>query len=534
MVLLQPQTPAPRFSGTAVVGGEFKEISSDLYSGKYLVLFFYPLDFTFVCPTEIIAYNDFAQEFRKNGCEVVACSTDSHFAHLAWINTPREQGGLGPMSIPLLSDLSGKISADFGVLWEGHGIAFRGLFIIDGSGIIRHISINDLPVGRSPDETLRLVQAFQFSDQHGEVCPAKWKPGQKAMKPSKEGVSQYLATMTVNISAPQGSASEKPPLKVVVTGAAGQIGYSLLYMIGSGSVFGSDQKVILHMLDITPCMGVLGGVAMELDDCALPCLAGVVATDSVQEAFTDIDAAFLVGAMPRREGMERKDLLAANVKIFKEQGNALDKFAKKNVKVLVVGNPANTNAFICSHYAPSIPKKNFSAMTRLDQNRAAAQIARKCGVAIEKVKNVIIWGNHSSTQFPDASHAVVDGKPAAELLDKAWCETEFMPLVQKRGAAVIAARKLSSAMSAAKAASDHMKDWFLGTKEGTWVSMAVPSDGSYDTPKDIVYSFPVTISNGEWTIVSGLPISGFAKEKMRLTAEELQQEKEEAEAVCKE
>lgn len=288
------------------------------------------------------------------------------------------------------------------------------------------------------------------------------------------------------------------------------------------------------MLDITPCMGVLGGVAMELDDCALPCLAGVVATDSVKEAFTDVDAAFLVGAMPRREGMERKDLLAANVKIFKEQGHALDQFAKKNVKVLVVGNPANTNAFICSHYAPSIPKRNFSAMTRLDQNRAMAQLAKKCGVSIEDVKNVIIWGNHSSTQFPDPSHATIKGKPASELLDKAWCENEFMPLVQKRGAAVIAARKLSSAMSAAKAASDHMKDWFLGTEEGTWVSMAVPSDGSYGTPKDIVYSFPVTISNGEWSIVQGLTVSDFAKEKMRLTAEELLQERGEAEEVCKE
>merc|ERR1719389_1518423 len=247
------------------------------------------------------------------------------------------------------------------------------------------------------------------------------------------------------------------PLRVVITGAAGQIAYSLIYQVASGYVFGMNQPLILHLLDITPMMGVLGGVVMEIQDSALPLVRQVVPTDDASVAFKDIDAAFMVGAMPRREGMERKDLLAANVKIFKVQGEALDKYAKKTVKVLVVGNPANTNALIISHYAPSIPKTNFSAMTRLDQNRAAAQLAAKLDQPISAVKGVIIWGNHSSTQFPDAEHATIAGKRAAEVIQDAdWLGAQFVPTVQKRGAAVIAARKLSSAMSAAKAACDHM------------------------------------------------------------------------------
>merc|ERR1711953_1353314 len=265
------------------------------------------------------------------------------------------------------------------------------------------------------------------------------------------------------------------PIRVVITGAAGQIGYSLIYMVGSGYVFGPNQPVILQLLDIAPAMGVLGGVCMEIDDCAMPLVKKVIPTDDPEVAFKDADAAFMVGAMPRREGMERKDLLAANVKIFKVQGQALDQYAKKTVKVLVVGNPANTNAFIMSHYAPSIPKDNFTAMTRLDQNRASAQLAQKAGVGVEQVKKCIIWGNHSSTQFPDASHATINGKSAAEVIgDEDWIKNVFIPTVQKRGAAVIAARKLSSAMSAAKAASDHMKDWFQGTSD--FVSMGVFSD----------------------------------------------------------
>jgi len=323
------------------------------------------------------------------------------------------------------------------------------------------------------------------------------------------------------------------PIRVVVTGAAGQIGYSLLYMISSGYVFGPDQPVILHLLDIAPMMGVLGGVAMEIDDCAFPLVKGVVCTDNPEVGFKDVDAAFMVGAMPRREGMERKDLLAANVKIFKVQGESLDKFAKKSVKVLVVGNPANTNALVCSHYAPSIPKENFSAMTRLDQNRAAAQLANKAGVGVADVKNVIIWGNHSSTQFPDAAHATISGKPAPEVIgDAEWLKTVFLPTVQKRGAAVIAARKLSSAMSAAKAASDHMKSIWSGTPSGEWVSMGVFSDGSYGTTEGVMFSFPVQIANHKWTIVQGLELDDFAKDKLALTGKELCEEREEAMAVC--
>merc|ERR1719245_1005690 len=248
--------------------------------------------------------------------------------------------------------------------------------------------------------------------------------------------------------------------------------------------------------------------------------------DDPNVAFKDIDAAFLVGAMPRKEGMERKDLLAANVKIFKVQGEALDKFAKKSVKVLVVGNPANTNALICSHYAPTIPKQNFSAMTRLDQNRASAQLAAKLGQPITAIKKVTIWGNHSSTQFPDASQAVVNGAPVS--VDQTWLETEFVPTMQKRGAAVIAARKLSSAMSAAKAASDHMKSWFSSTPDDDWVSMGVFSDGSYNTPEGVMFSFPITIKDGKWSIVQGLQLSDFAKEKLSLTGKELCEEREEA------
>ncbi|CAG9835843.1 unnamed protein product [Diabrotica balteata] len=323
------------------------------------------------------------------------------------------------------------------------------------------------------------------------------------------------------------------PIHVVVTGAAGQIAYSLLYMIAKGDVFGPNQTLVLRLLDIPPMMGVLEGVVMELADCALPLLREVIPTADPVVAFKDVSAAFLVGAMPRKEGMERKDLLAANVKIFKVQGEALDKHAKKDVKVLVVGNPANTNALICSKYAPSIPKENFTAMTRLDQNRAQAQIAAKVGVPIENVSNVIIWGNHSSTQFPDASHAVVvvDNKsvPAVEAVkDGEWLRNVFVSTVQKRGAAVIAARKMSSAMSAAKAAADHMRDWFLGTPDNKFVSMGVLSDGSYGAPKDVVFSFPVNIKNGKWQIVQGLQNDDFAKGLLALTGKELEEERADA------
>ena len=328
--------------------------------------------------------------------------------------------------------------------------------------------------------------------------------------------------------------SMKAPIRVVVTGAAGQIAYSLLYQIGSGYVFGPDQPLILHLLDITPMMGVLGGVVMEIQDSALPLVRHVIPTDDASVAFKDIDAAFMVGAMPRREGMERKDLLAANVKIFKVQGEAMERFAKKSVKVLVVGNPANTNALIISHYAPSIPKENFSAMTRLDQNRAASQLAAKVGGKVQDVRKVTIWGNHSSTQFPDAAQATIGGKSIVGLINNdAWIQGEFIPAVQKRGAAVIAARKLSSAMSAAKAACDHMKSWVGGTPKDDWVSMGVFSDGSYSTPVGVMFSFPVTCSGGRWSIVQGLNMSEFAMTKLAETGAELCEEREEALAVCR-
>lgn len=308
-------------------------------------------------------------------------------------------------------------------------------------------------------------------------------------------------------------------------------------MIANGDVFGKEQKMILHLLDIPPMMGVLEGVVMELADCAFPLLAKVVPTADPAVAFKDVAAAFLVGAMPRKEGMERKDLLSANVKIFKVQGEAMNNYARKDVKVLVVGNPANTNASVCSHYAPSIPKENFSAMTRLDQNRARAQIADRLQVSIEKVNNIIIWGNHSSTQYPDArsgtvlvngeKKSVYDAVGDADFLTKIFVET-----VQKRGAAVINARKMSSAMSAAKAASDHMRDWFLGTEPGRFVSMGVVSDGSYNVPKDIVFSFPVEIKNKQWKIVQGLTIDDFARGKLTITANELLEERTEAMDIC--
>ncbi|XP_034937708.1 malate dehydrogenase, cytoplasmic [Chelonus insularis] len=326
------------------------------------------------------------------------------------------------------------------------------------------------------------------------------------------------------------------PINVVVTGAAGQIAYSLLYQLAAGSVFGPNQPINLRLLDIAPMVDVLKGVVMELEDLALPLVREILPTADPAAAFKDAAAAFLVGAMPRKQGMERKDLLAANVKIFKDQGEALDKYACKDVKVLVVGNPANTNALICSHYAPSIPKENFTAMTRLDQNRAQASLAARLGVQVDKVQNVIIWGNHSSTQYPDAAHASVElndkvsSVPAA-INDDAWLNGVFVEKIQKRGAEVIAARKMSSAMSAAKAAGDHMRDWWMGTKPGSWISMGVVSDGSYGIPKDIVFSFPVTIKNKKYEIVQGLSINDFARSKLTITAKELEEERAEAHQV---
>uniref|UniRef100_A0A8C6U751 Malate dehydrogenase n=1 Tax=Neogobius melanostomus TaxID=47308 RepID=A0A8C6U751_9GOBI len=324
------------------------------------------------------------------------------------------------------------------------------------------------------------------------------------------------------------------PIRVVVTGAAGQIAYSLLYSIAKGDVFGHDQPIVLILLDIPPMLPVLDGVVMELQDCALPLLREVIPTDKVEVGFKDLDVAILVGSMPRKEGMERKDLLKANVAIFKTQGAALDKYAKKTVKVLVVGNPANTNCLIASKSAPSIPKENFSCLTRLDHNRASSQVAIRCGVSSEHVKNVIIWGNHSSTQYPDVHHAKVR-KGGAEMAaydavnDEAWLRGDFISTVQLRGAAVIKARKLSSAMSAAKAICDHMRDIWFGTKEGEFISMGVFAGGnSYGIPEDLIYSFPVQIKNKTWKIVDGLSVNDFSRGKMDATATELVEERDTA------
>uniref|UniRef100_A0A667WTX7 Malate dehydrogenase n=1 Tax=Myripristis murdjan TaxID=586833 RepID=A0A667WTX7_9TELE len=324
------------------------------------------------------------------------------------------------------------------------------------------------------------------------------------------------------------------PIRVLVTGAAGQIAYSLLFSIAKGDVFGKDQPIILLLLDISPMLPVLEGVVMELQDCALPLLREVISTDKEDLAFKDLDAAILVGSMPRKEGMERKDLLMANVAIFKSQGAALEKYSKKTVKVLVVGNPANTNCLIAAKSAPSIPKENFSCLTRLDHNRARSQVAMRCGVPATHVKNVIIWGNHSSTQYPDVHHCMVKmaGSDLAcfdAVKDDAWLKGDFISTVQQRGAAVIKARKLSSAMSAAKAICDHMRDIWTGTPEGEFISMGVYSTGNtYGVPDDLIYSFPVQIKDKTWKIVDGLEINDFSRGKMDATAVELIEERDTA------
>jgi len=324
------------------------------------------------------------------------------------------------------------------------------------------------------------------------------------------------------------------PIRVCVTGAAGQIAYSLLYSIGKGDVFGPQQPVTLYLLDIPSMMPVVEGVVMELQDCSLPLLHDVVGTSETRVAFQEIDVAILVGAMPRKEGMERKDLLKANAKIFEDQGKALNEHAKKTVKVLVVGNPANTNCLIAQKYAVDIPKENFTCMTRLDQNRAVSQVAMRLGVKTDAVKKVIIWGNHSSTQYPDLNYATVylNGHdiPVKEAVkNENWIQGDFIKVVQTRGAGIIKARKLSSAMSAAKAICDHMRDWWCGTAPGEYVSMGVISDGnSYGIPEGIVYSFPVEIRNQSWTIVEGLTINQFSREKMDNSAEELKKERDTA------
>jgi len=323
----------------------------------------------------------------------------------------------------------------------------------------------------------------------------------------------------------------KTPVRVAVTGAAGQIGYALLFRIAAGDMLGPDQPVILHLLEITPALPALNGVVMELDDCAFPLLAGVVATDDASVAFKDVDYALLVGARPRGPGMERKDLLSANGAIFGPQGKALNAHAKRDVKVLVVGNPANTNALIAQANAPDLDPKCFTAMVRLDHNRAKGQLAAKTGAHNTDVARMIIWGNHSSTQYPDIHHATVKGKPALSLVDQAWYEKEFIPTVQQRGAAIIKARGASSAASAASAAIDHMRTWALGTAEGDWASMGIPSDGSYGIKPGVIYGYPVTCKNGKYEIVQGLEIGEFSRARMDATDKELREERASVESL---
>jgi malate dehydrogenase len=313
----------------------------------------------------------------------------------------------------------------------------------------------------------------------------------------------------------------KAPKRVTVTGAAGQIGYSLLFRIANGDMLGKDQPVILQLLDITPALPAVNGVVMELEDCAFPLLAGVVVTDDPGVAFKDTDYALLVGARPRSKGMERKDLLEANGAIFTVQGKALSDHASRNCKVLVVGNPANTNAYIAMKSAPDLPKKNFTAMLRLDHNRALSQLAAKAGRPVDSIEKLIVWGNHSPTMYPDFRFAMAGGEPLKDLIgDEQWNRDTFIPTVGKRGAAIIEARGLSSAASAANAAIDHMRDWILGS-QGKWVTMGIASGGSYGIPEDVIYGFPVTTENGEYTLVDGLEIDAFSRERMTATLDEL-------------
>lgn len=317
------------------------------------------------------------------------------------------------------------------------------------------------------------------------------------------------------------------PVRIAITGAAGQIGYSLLFRIASGAMLGPDTPIILQLLEVTPALGTLGGVKMELDDCAFGPLVDVICTDDANVAFGDADIAMLVGAMPRKDGMERSDLLSANGGIFKPQGQAISANAKKNVKVLVVGNPANTNSLIAMHNAPNIDPRQFTAMTRLDHNRAVSQLAQKVGRPVSAIKKMTIWGNHSTTQYPDLFHAEVDGKNAAQLInDQQWIEDTYIPTVAKRGAAVIKARGSSSAASAANAALEHVRSWVQGTPAGDWVSMAVPSDGSYGVPEGLISSFPCTCVNGEYKIMQGLDIDAFSRARIDASVAELGEERD--------
>jgi malate dehydrogenase len=318
----------------------------------------------------------------------------------------------------------------------------------------------------------------------------------------------------------------KKPVTVTITGAAGHIGYALAFRVASGQMLGADQPVNLNLLEIPAAVAALQGVVMELNDCAFRTLGKVTATDDAHTAFKDCTVAMLVGARPRGPGMERKDLLLENAKIFSAQGKALDAVASRDVRVLVVGNPANTNALIAQRNAPSLPRERFTAMTRLDHNRALAQLSEKTGAALAQIERVVIWGNHSATQYPDLHHATVDGEPAIAQVGESWFKETFIPTVQQRGAAVIKARGASSAASAAAAALDHVHDWVLGTRDGAWVSMAVPSDGSYGIPEGVIYSYPMTCKGGAYSIVPGLSVNDFSRAKMQATYRELCEERD--------
>jgi malate dehydrogenase len=315
-------------------------------------------------------------------------------------------------------------------------------------------------------------------------------------------------------------------LNVAITGAAGQIGYALAFRVASGAMLGPDQPVNLHLLEITPALPTLQGVVMELNDCAFPTLNKVVATDDARVAFKDCHAALLVGARPRGPGMERKDLLLANAQIFSAQGKALNDVAARDIRVLVVGNPANTNALIAMKNAPSLKPQSFTAMTRLDHNRALSQLAEKTGNHVNDIQKMIIWGNHSATQYPDINHCFVKGQPARSLVDADWIEKTFIPTVQQRGAAIIKARGASSAASAGSAAIDHIRDWFRGSAQGDWVSMGIPSDGSYGIPEGVIYSYPVVCRGGQYEIVQGLAIDEFSRKRMDATHQELLEERD--------
>jgi malate dehydrogenase len=318
----------------------------------------------------------------------------------------------------------------------------------------------------------------------------------------------------------------KKPVTVTITGAAGHIGYALAFRVASGQMLGTDQPVNLNLLEITPALPALGGVVMELSDCAFPTLNRLGATDDVRAAFRDCDYAMLVGARPRGPGMERKDLLLANAQIFSAQGKAINEAASRDIHVLVVGNPANTNALIAASNAPDIERQNFTAMMRLDHNRSLAQLAEKTGTQTTAIRRMIVWGNHSATQYPDISHCTVTGKPARALVDQQWYREQFIPIIQQRGAAIIKARGASSAASAASAAIDHMRDWSLGTTAADWVSMAIPADGSYGIPEGVMYSYPVTCKGGRYAIVQGLAVDEFSRGRMDATHKELLEERE--------